>query len=460
MRRAARVHPALGLGLALAAFGLAHARAEPDDRPPPDPVVSALERLRVSVQRTTLPNGLRVVLQPDTTVPTVAVAMTYDVGAKDEPPGRAGFAHLFEHLMFQGSKHVAPGEHFKLVAARGGILNGRTSDDRTSYFQTLPASELALGLWLEADRLRWLSVTPQIFENQRKVVQEEHRASVENAAYFPSLLRLNELVFGPYATSLRVMTELEAARFDWVQAFHRQYYAPSNAVLSIAGDFDPDAAMQLVRRYFGGAVSKPRPRYDPPAIPAQTAERRDTQRDPHAKTPGLYYGWAVPGIRTPEHYALELLALILADGESSRLNQRLVKGSGSARSVGAWTDGNRWSDLFVIEALLGSGGDLKGVAREIDAEFQRLAQNGPTVAELERAQNRLKARFLFGLESNDKRATRLGEFEIFWGDARLLTRELDAYLAVNPREIQKVVREQLSTRRRSVVEVLPVGKKP
>jgi zinc protease len=446
---------ALALSLLLAAFGPGRGRAESAKPTAEDPVQSALERLRVSIQRTTLPNGLRVVMQPDTSVPTVAVAMTYDVGAKDEAAGRSGFAHLFEHLMFQGSKHVKPSEHFKLVSARGGIVNGKTSDDRTSFFQTLPANELALGLWLEADRLRWLAVTPQNFETQRKVVLEEHRSSIEDAPYFSSLLRLNELVFQPHLDRRRLLPDLEAARFEWVTEFHRQYYAPNNAVLSIAGDFDPDVAMQLVRRYFRGAETRPRPRYDAPVIAAQTAERRDTRKDPRARTPGLYYGWAIPGARTPAHYALELASLILADGESSRLSQRLVKASGLARSVGAWTDGNRGNDLFVIEALLSSRGDLKAVAREIDAELRRLAQTGPTEAELARARNRLRARFLFGLETNDQRAARLGEFEVFWGDARLITRELDAYLAVNAADIRKSVNEQLSTQRRSAVEVLP-----
>ena len=454
----------LALSLALVASGVGLARAEADDPTDRDPVASALERLRLSIQRTNLPNGLRVVLQPDTSVPTVAVAMTYDVGAKDEQPGRSGFAHLFEHLMFQGSKHVGPGEHFKLVAARGGIVNGKSSGERTLYFQTLPANELALGLWLEADRLRWLSVTQQNFDNQRKVVQEEYRANVDNAPYFPSLLRLNELAFqGSPADAhpgIGTMAEFAAARLEWVVDFHRQYYGPNNAVLSIAGDFDPDVAMQLVRRYFGGAASRPRPRFDPPALPAQTAERRETKRDPHAKTPGLYYGWVVPPSRTPFHYALELAALILADGESSRLYQRLIKDRAAARSVNAWTDGNRRPDLFIIEVLLAAGRDPKAVARELDAEIRRLGQTGPTGAELERAQNRLRSRFLFGLESNDQRARQLGEFELFWGDARLLTREIDAYLSVTAKDIQRAVAEHLKPTRQSTVEVLPVTAAP
>jgi predicted Zn-dependent peptidase len=455
----AAVRRALALIVACAGFALP-ARAEQSPAPA-DPTRTALERLRVSIQRTTLPNGLRVVLQPESSVPTVAVAMTYDAGSKDEQPGQSGFAHLLEHLMFQGSKHVAPSQHFRLVAARGGIALGKSSGERTLYFQTLPANELALGLWLEADRLRWLSVTPQSFENQRKVVLEKYRAKVDNAAYFPSLLRVNELAFqGNFAyahAGIGTRADLEAARYEWVLAFHRQYYAPNNAVLSIAGDFDPDQAMQLVHRYFGGAVSGPRPKFDPPALPPQTAERRESARDPHAKTPGLYSGWVIPASRTPAHYALELAALILADGESSRLHQRLIRATGSARSVGSWTGGSRGPDLFVVELLLRGGADPKAAARELDAEIRRLGQTGPTGAELERAQARLRTRFLFGLESNAQRATKLGEFELFWGDARLLTRELDAYRSVNARDIQRAVAEHLVPARLSAVEVMPAA---
>jgi zinc protease len=191
-------------------------------------------------------------------------------------------------------------------------------------------------------------------------------------------------------------------------------------------------------------------------------QRRESARDPHAKTPGLYSGWVIPPSRTPAHYALELAALILADGESSRLHQRMIKDRGSARSVNAWTEDSRGPDLFVVELLLSGGADPKTAARELDAELRRLGQAGPSAAELERAQARLGTRFLFGLESNDQRAQKLGEFELFWGDARLLTRELDAYRSVNARDIQRAVAEHLVPARTSAIEVLPATavKKP
>ncbi len=427
--------------------------------PAPDAAHKALERLRLSIHRVKLNNGLRVVMNVDRTSPTVAIAVTYDVGARNEEPGRSGFAHLFEHMMFQGSRHVPKGGHFNLISARGGTLNGTTSSDRTNYFEVLPANELALGLWLEADRMRWLAVTPENFENQRAVVQEEYRMRYENAAYMRGMLRLGELAFDkhwPYAHSvIGSMADLENASFEWVRDFHKRYYAPNNAVLTIAGDFEQDEAMLLVQRYFGGGEPTKVPAYDPAPLAAQNAERRDEVEDHNAKTPGLLYGWAIPEARTPEHYALELAAMVLTDGESSRLHRRLVLERGVLRSVSAWTNGHRGPDLFAILATLTTRAKLPTIERELDAAVRELADKGPSAAELERVKNRMRTRFLFGLEANLSRATRLGEFEVFWGDARLFTRELDAYLAVTRERVQAAAAKYLTNARRNVVTVLP-----
>ena len=232
------------------------------------------------MQKATLDNGLRVVMNVDHTSPTIAVAVTYDVGARNEERGRSGFAHLFEHMMFEGSANVAKGEHFKLVSAHGGTLNGTTSSDRTNYFEMLPANELPLALWLEADRMKSLDVSAENFENQRKVVQEEYRMRVSNVAYAPAQIRLEELVFQGYwpyeHDAIGSMQDLDNAQLEWVRAFHDSYYAPNLAVLSIAGDFEPDEAMQLVHRFFdtGKKQEKVIP-YEPPAL-----SRADRARAP------------------------------------------------------------------------------------------------------------------------------------------------------------------------------------
>jgi zinc protease len=217
-----------------------------------EPAVAVIERWVTGLSQLTLDNGLRVVLAPEPESPTVSVCVTYDVGSLNEEPGQSGFAHLFEHLMFQGSRNVAKGEHFQLVTARGGQLNGSTSTDRTNYFETLPDNELELGLWLEADRMRWLDVSQENFENQRQVVKEEYRMRVENAAYEPALIELERQLFAgysPYAhPTIGSMQDLDAARLDWVRGFYAKYYRPSNAVLSLSGGFDPDRAVDLIHR--------------------------------------------------------------------------------------------------------------------------------------------------------------------------------------------------------------------
>jgi predicted Zn-dependent peptidase len=425
-----------------------------------DPAIEALERLRLSIQRVTLDNGLRVVLNVDRSSPTVAVAVTYDVGSRDEVPGRSGFAHLFEHMMFQGSRNVGKGDHFTLISARGGTLNGTTSVSRTNYYEMLPANELALGLWLEADRMKWLEVTPENFENQRAVVQEEYRMRVENAAYRQAMIRLGELVYKDYwpygHPTIGSMRDLNQAKFDWVKAFHEQHYAPNNAVLTVAGDFDADQAMELIRNYFGD--SKPQKRstdFQPGTVPEQTAERREVMIDPHAKTPGLFWGWVIADTRSRDHYALELAAMVLADGESSRLHQLFVRDRALARDVSAWTSDHPGPDDLTLMVLFTEKADLKTVEQLLGTELDKLAKKGPDPNELSKSKNRLRTHFIFALQSNLERAIRLGEFESYYGDARLLTRELEQYLAITPDDVKRTVAKYLTPTRRTAIVVEP-----
>lgn len=415
------------------------------------------------IERVTLDNGLRVVLARDTTSPTVAVAVTYDVGSRNEEPGRSGFAHLFEHMMFQGSANVAKGDHFTLVVSRGGTLNGTTSSDRTNYYQVLPSSELALALWLEADRMKSLDVSVENFENQRKVVQEEYRMRVANTAYAPAQIRLFELAYDgywPYAhPAIGSMKDLDEARIEWVRAFHDAHYAPNLAVLTIAGDFDATEAMELVQRYFGPAKRQEQPiPFDPPAFQGPDGPRDDVLFDRHAKTPAFYYGWVVPKAREPEHYPLQLAARILADGESSRLHRLLVRDRAVATEVRAGTGQRRGPDLFTIFVKLTENADIEEVRALVDAELHALAEKGPTQAEMRKAWNRTEAAYLFGLQSNLSRATRLGEYELFHGDARLLLEEPVRLAAVEADDVRDAVKKWLATDRRTLVEAHPAPK--
>ena len=427
-----------------------------------DPAVLSLERFGASIQRTVLDNGLKVVLNPDHSAPTVAVSVTYKVGSSNEVEGRTGFAHLFEHMMFQGSKHAKKGEHFVLISDRGGSLNGTTNSDRTNYYEVLPANELELALWLEADRMRWLSVTPENFENQRAVVQEEYRMRIQNQAYVPGTLRLSELVFQdylPYAhPTIGSMADLDGAKFDWVKEFHDQHYAPDNAVLTIAGDFEPDQAMALVQKYFAQAKRQTAPSRALDRMPDKPRIGRATVEDTNARTPGFIFGFMIPPSRTPDHYALEMATLILTNGESSRLYKQLVHDRAVCERISAWTDDHRGPDQFSVMGVLTDKGKLTDVEAAVDAELARLQKTPPSAAELDKAKRQLRASFVFGLQTNNGRAIQLGEFEASYGDARLLSRELAQYLAVTPEAIPQAAARYLTPERRSLVEVLPASK--
>ncbi|MBX3225254.1 MAG: insulinase family protein, partial [Labilithrix sp.] len=451
----------------------APATPKPDAKPAaPRPADAAAAkpgvlRLHLDVKRAKLDNGLRVVMLVDHTSPTVAVDVVYDVGGRNEERGRSGFAHLFEHMMFQGSANVPRGDHFRLVTSHGGTLNGTTSEDRTNYFEMLPSSELALGLWLEADRMKALDVSQKNFENQRAVVKEEYRMRVENAAYVPAAIRLQELTYQGYwpyeHSAIGTMRDLDAAELDWVRAFHRAYYAPNNAVLSIAGDFDENEAMALVRKYFGDAKPAAVPKLELPPVPEQTAPRRVVVEDPHAKLPALFEGWVIPPSFEPDHYALTLAAMLLGEGESSRLHRALVRERAIAIEAEAQTEGFRGPDMFEIVVKLAgergaagaSSARIEQVQKLIDSQLADVARLGPSDEEMKKLRARVQAQFLLGLQSNFARAQKLAEHELYRGDAALLNGELDRYLAVTKDDIKRVVGKYLTPNRRNVVEVKP-----
>ncbi len=451
---------ALRLRLALVAFAPLLAASASHAAPPPAAQGKPPEmpHLHVDVQRSTLPNGLRIVLSVDHTSPTVAVDVMYDVGARNEEPGHSGFAHLFEHLMFQGSASVPKGEHMKLVASHGGTLNANTSSDRTNYFDLLPSSELPLAMWLEADRMKSLDVSQANLDNQRAVVEEEFRLRILNASYAPAEMRLESLVFQGYwpyeHPVIGSMKDLDAAQLDWVKAFHAAYYAPNEAVLVVSGDFDPAVALDRAKAYLGDAKAVTRPKYDPGAMPDQTAPREDVVDDAHARFPAVLYGWPIPPAHTPDHYALEIAADVLAGGESSRLYKTLVHDKAIAIDVDAETEDHRGPDAFEMSSKVSGKGTVEEVEKAIGDALASLAKTPPTDEEMTKVRNGLASRFLFGLASNYARAAQLATFETYWGDAGLLNTELDRYLAVTKEDVSRVVAKYLVASR-SRVEVKP-----
>jgi predicted Zn-dependent peptidase len=446
------------------AVGPAFADAPAPPAQPASAAVQALEKLALSIQRRTLANGLRVVMNPDPNAPTVAVSVTYDTGSRHEAPGRSGFAHLFEHMMFQGSRHVKKGQHFGLIAERGGNLNGTTSSDRTNYFEVLPSSELELALWLEADRMHALDVSAENFENQRAVVKEEYRMRYQNAPYALAGLRLLELVYvayPPYANpTIGKIADLDGAELAWVQQFYQAHYAPNNAVLTISGGFEPDRALSLVERFFGPIPARKIAPFPAPPAALETRAVRESMEDANAKTPCVYYGWLIPPSHTPDHYALELATMLLGDGESARLYQKLVRTRALALDADAWTRDFRGPDQFVVQVVLAERATLKAVEKELDLELERLRKTPPSAEELKRVKQRLESSFVFGLEATMNRAVKLGEYELFWGDARGLTRELAQYQSVTAEQIRAAAERYLGPEHRVVLEVLPQNPSP
>jgi predicted Zn-dependent peptidase len=411
-----------------------------------------------TIQKFTLPNGLRVILSQDRSIPVVSVAVYYDVGSRNEKEGRTGFAHLFEHMMFQGSENVPKAAHFQHIFNAGGTMNGTTSSERTNYFETLPANYLPLALWLESDRMRSLKVTQENLENQRNAVQEEKRLRYDNQPYINAFLRINELIFKNPAnahSTIGSMEDLDAATIDDVRDFFRVFYAPNNAVLSIAGDFDDQEARSMVEKYFAQIPRQP----EPPAVdvsePTEVARTQESYHDKLAPAPAFVLGWKIPARRTPDYYALTLAADLLFEGDSSRLYQKLVKGDESVVSIQGGVDERRGPSAWYIFALPKPGEEVAVIRQQIFDEITSLGTLGPSEAEMEKLRNSLCNDAVRGRQSTMYRAQRIAEYALYDGDPHLIDSELDQYLQITADEIKGAVSRFLDVENRVVLDIIP-----
>ena len=415
---------------------------------------------QIPVEQFTLDNGLRVILSEDHAVPVVSVAVYFDVGSRNEREGRTGFAHLFEHMMFQGSENVPKAGHFQYIFNNGGTMNGTTSSERTNYFETLPASQLPLALWLESDRMRSLKVTQENLDNQRDAVKEEKRLNYDNRPYSNAFLRLNELVYKNPAnahSTIGSMEDLDAATIDDVREFFRIYYAPNNAVLAISGDFDPAEARSLVEKYFASIPAQGRPPAADVSEPEEVSLRAEVYRDPFAQLPAIMLGWKVPARRTKDSYALTLGSDLLLDGDSSRLYQRLVKDEESVVGIQGGMGERRGPSTLYIFAIPKPGHATEEIRATINEEIERLATEGPTPEEMEKLRNTLLNDAVRSRQSTLFRAQRLAEFALYDGDPTLVNNEIERYLAVTPEEIRDAARRYLLTDNHSMMEVVPAA---
>jgi predicted Zn-dependent peptidase len=418
------------------------------------------DELGIPVERTTLANGLRVILSPNHFSPTVAVAVFYNVGSKMEVKGRSGFAHLFEHMMFQGSENVPKTGHFKIISSHGGDFNGSTGEDYTNYYQEIPAQMLPVVLWLESDRMRSLKVTAENFENQRAVVIEEKLQNYDNEPYVPSFLEINRLSYEgwwPYEHSvIGDMKDLEKAKLEWVQGFFASYYNPANAVLAITGNFDPKSALELVQEYFGDIPSPPSiPAFNPKPFKPAGKEKSKIMYDPLAPLPAFHVTYHIPPMRSSEYYPLKLIAMAMGDGESSRLYQKLVKERQAVQEMYVDLDGRKEPDLFSIFMILTGAETADEVRSAVYDEIAAIAAKGLSGTELTKVRSRIKLRYVANVDSNLSLAVMLGKYELLWGDAGLVNSEVGRFMAVTNEDIRNAAGTYLVKKRRTVLDVLP-----
>ncbi|WBB97977.1 pitrilysin family protein [Solwaraspora sp. WMMA2080] len=420
------------------------------------------------VERFTLPNGLRVVLAPDRSAPVVGVAVVYDVGIRSEPPGRTGFAHLFEHLMFQGSANLEKLAHFRHVQGSGGTFNGSTHLDYTDYYEVLPSNALERALFLEADRMRGPQLTEENLRNQVDVVKEEIRVNVLNRPYggFP-WLRLPPVLFDTFPNAhdgYGSFEDLDSATVGEAAEFFTRYYASGNAVLAVAGDFDVTAATGLIERHFGDVPARPAPARPSFAEPDLTTERRTAYPDPLAPLPAVAAAWRVPDPvdDLAGYLPYVVLAEVLTDGDAARLVERLVRGDRTVTSLGGYLsfEGEpfdvRDPSALVLQAHLPPGGDVDKVLGAVDEELDRLAVDGFARGELARVQARMATHLLRDTDAVLGRGLRMAVLEQQRGTPELLN-ELPRMLGTVTETQVRAAAATLRPHRRATIEVVPGG---
>jgi zinc protease len=417
--------------------------------------------VQISYETYKLPNGLNVILARDTALPVVAVNLWYHVGSGNEQTGRTGFAHLFEHMMFQGSANVGDDQHFKMIQEAGGTLNGSTNSDRTNYYEVVPSNFLERILWLESDRMGFLlpSMTEEKLDNQRSVVQNERRQRYENAPYglaFETIAKALYPAGHPYSwTTIGSLADLNAASMEDVMSFFRTYYAPNNASLAIVGDFDPAQTREWVAKYFGPIPSGPAIQRPSPE-PVRLAEEKRLLLEDQVQLPRLYMTWISPGLYQPGDADLDILGSILADGKNSRLHKRLVYDEQIAQWVSANQYSRPLSGQFGITVQAKPGVELSRIQQIVDEEVARLQAEPPTAREVQRARNNIESNFVREMQSVLERADQLNAYYTWTGNPGYVGQDMARYQAVTPASVQQAAKQVL-TGGRVLLSVVPQG---
>jgi zinc protease len=412
----------------------------------------------VSFSDTRLKNGLRVIIAEDHHAPVYSIAVSYNVGSRNERRGRTGFAHLFEHMMFKGSQNVGPGEHFMLIFTNGGNMNGTTNKDRTLYYESLPANQLDLGLYLEADRMRSLVINKENLDNQRNAVQEERRIAVDNNPYGHTFEAIDSLAYDNFSYQHSVigsMADLNAASVEDVQQFFRTYYAPNNAVIAIVGDVKSSECLEKVRKYFESIPRQP----DPDAVDMteqpRTAERRLALEDPLARLTRVDIAYNVPPSSDADDAALQVLATVLGSGRSSRLYEAVVHQGQLATNANAFKGESRGPGLFQLSATLNPGKTPADLERVMYGEIEKLQAAPPADWEVEKARASAKRGVVAQLQSSLSRAAAMSQDALFYNDPGRINSRVARFAAVTPADVQRVAKKYLVPENRSVIITTP-----
>ena len=406
-----------------------------------------------------LDNGLHVILHEDHTAPVVATVVHYKVGSRDEDPQRTGFAHFFEHLMFESTDQIQRGTIDKLVTSAGGRLNAYTSIDETVYHFVLPSNEVRLALWIEAQRMRGLNINQIGVETQRGVVKEERKNRYDNAPYGGWFEKVQAQLFEgtPYAWApIGSAQHIDSASIAEFQAFYDQFYQPNNAIVVVSGDFDPDVIKETIEAYFGGfeAGAEPtRPTFD--KLKPLAAPHRETIEDPKAQLPALFMGYQSVSMKEEDAYAVELLMTILTRGESSRMYRSVVDEQQVAVQVAGNSQLREYAGMTYLIGIAAPGKDLASVESAIDEQLDDVIANGVTEAELQKAKNITEAQFVGGRTGMYTKALQLANYNRYYESTNLINEELERYLSVSTADIQRAAKRVFGTDKRVVLTYLP-----
>jgi zinc protease len=418
---------------------------------------------RIDFTEYNLPNGLHVILHPEHSVPVVASYVLYHVGSKDERPDRTGFAHFFEHLMFEGTEHIGRGQLFKLVSAAGGNLNASTSADRTDYYINLPANQLGLALWIESERMMHGKIEETGVETQRKVVKEERRMRYDNQPYGSLFEEMAKLVFAgtPYSwVPIGSVQYIDQAKIEEFRDFYHKYYLPNNATLVLAGDFDPEKTKKLIEDYFGPiprGADLERPKIDPPP---QTEPKTLEVVKQNTPLPASLHAWRAPRETEPDAYAVQMLTNILAEGRSSRLYRRLVDQEQAAVQAQAFPYLLEKAGMVGVFAVGNRGVTLEKLDQLINEEVAAVQKDGVTEEEFQKARNQKESEFASSFGTMSSRARALADYHVFHNNADLVNTDLANYLKVTRDDLKRVANQYMTAAGKNVLHYPTPGSQP